>query len=39
LYITALSGGYLNIVEYLIGKGANVNVKDNDGWTPLMEGI
>ena len=27
--------GYTETAELLISKGANVNAKDDDGWTPL----
>ena len=29
--------GDLDVVEYLIGKGADVNAKNSYGWTPLHE--
>ena len=28
-----------DMIEYLIGKGADVNIKDNEGDTPLMEAV
>ncbi|CAK4372692.1 unnamed protein product, partial [Aphanomyces euteiches] len=31
----ASSNGHMNIVKYLIGKGASVNSRDNNGQTPL----
>jgi len=36
---TACSRSHLNIVEYLIKHGLNVNQKDNYDCTPLMLGI
>ncbi len=27
--------GHKNTVEYLVSKGSDVNIKDNDGRTPL----
>lgn len=32
----AASGGRVEIIEYLISQGANVNARDSSGWTPLM---
>ena len=34
----ACACGHLPIVEYLISKGANIEAKDGDGWTPLHYG-
>jgi ankyrin repeat protein len=31
----AVNNGYNTVIEYLYSKGANLNVKDKDGWTPL----
>ena len=31
----AVIEGNLNMVRYLLGKGANLNAQDNEGWTPL----
>jgi ankyrin repeat protein len=31
----AAGNGHKEIVELLIAEGADVNVKDNNGWTPL----
>ena len=31
----ACEGGHLNIVKFLIKKGAYINVKNNSGWMPL----
>ena len=31
--------GHLECVEFLITKGANINNKDTDGWTPFIFGI
>lgn len=28
--------GQLNVVEYLVGKGGNIEAKDSSGWTPLL---
>ena len=39
LKITASARGHLECVEFLITKGANINNKDENGWTPLMSGI
>lgn len=27
--------GYLNVTEYLVNKGADLNAKDSHGWTAL----
>ena len=35
----AASGGYTELVELFIAKGADVNAKDRDGRTPLDESI
>ena len=32
----AVSNGYVNSVKVLLDKGADVNAKNNDGWTALM---
>ncbi|UCE41429.1 MAG: ankyrin repeat domain-containing protein [Candidatus Aminicenantes bacterium] len=32
----AAKGGYINIVEYLLSKGADVNARNNDNQTPLL---
>lgn len=32
----AVQGGHLEVIKYLIGKGADVNVFDKDGCTPLV---
>lgn len=34
--IGASTGGQLEVVKYLISKGADINIKDNDGVTALM---
>eukprot|EP00919_Chromeraceae_sp_WS-2016_P028727 GHVR01068016.1.p1 GENE.GHVR01068016.1~~GHVR01068016.1.p1 ORF type:complete len:108 (+),score=20.77 GHVR01068016.1:104-427(+) len=34
-FIEASYSGHLDVVEYLIAQGANVNNKGNDGHTPL----
>jgi len=31
----AVSGDHMDIVKFILGKGANVNAKTNNGWTPL----
>ena len=31
LHMAAKKGRFENILGYLIGKGANINIKDNDG--------
>ena len=31
----ASSNGYLNVVDWLLSEGADINVKNNDGKTPL----
>jgi ankyrin repeat protein len=35
---TASAGGYKDLVEYLLSKGAKVDLKNNDGDTPLHWG-
>ncbi|VDD91344.1 unnamed protein product [Enterobius vermicularis] len=35
LAIASLNG-HTNVVKYLIKKGADINVENSDGWTPLM---
>lgn len=35
----AIDSGKLNIVEYLVEKGADISVKDNDGKTPLHNAV
>jgi ankyrin repeat protein len=37
--IGAILGGKATIVKLLLGKGADVNQKDSEGWTPLMYSI
>jgi ankyrin repeat protein len=32
----AADAGHLNVVQYLVSKGANVNAKDRNGYTPLL---
>jgi ankyrin repeat protein len=34
--ISSASRGQLNVVSFLVEKGADVNVSDNDGQTPLI---
>ena len=34
-HFIACENGHFPIVEYLISKGANIEIKDEDGWTPL----
>ena len=36
--ITCSRSWHLNLVEYLISKGMNVNIQTDDGWTLLMLG-
>ncbi len=31
----AAVSGHLDVVKYLVEKGADVKAADNDGWTPL----
>ena len=31
--------GNINFVNYLLSKGANPNIQDNNGWTPLHEAV
>ena len=33
--ISNSSGGYLDVVKCLIPKVNDINIKDNNGWTPL----
>jgi len=35
----AAQNGHTEVVEALLGKGANVNAKDNDGATALMAAV
>ncbi len=35
---TASLHGHSQIAEYLISKGADVNIQNHDGYTPLMNG-
>ncbi|MHC3898071.1 UNVERIFIED_CONTAM: ankyrin repeat domain-containing protein [Wolbachia endosymbiont of Nasonia longicornis] len=32
----AVVRGYLNVIDYLVGEGANVNAQDKDGMSPLF---
>jgi len=34
--LRACFGGHVEVVELLIKRGANINLPDCDGWTPLM---
>lgn len=33
------NSGHLDVVKYLVGKGANIEAKTNRGWTPLYFSI
>ena len=39
LLIAAIDKGYKKIAQYLIGKGANLNLEDRNGVTPLIAAI
>ena len=34
--ILAASNGHINVVNYFLGKGVNLSLKNNNGWTALM---
>lgn len=35
-YFFAVESGENNIVEYFVNNGANINIQDNQGYTPLI---
>ena len=34
--INSMKNGSLDVVKYLVEKGAEVDARDESGWTPLM---
>lgn len=33
--VIAYANGYIDVVDVLIEKGADITIADNDGWTPV----